>query len=114
MAQAHAASGDIIDVRPLGTALGQHVSTAFFKSAQMELVHLVLPVGKSLRQHRVPGEITLLCIEGSIDVTTPAVSRRLEAGQLLHLAGGEPHALRAVADSTALLTICLVPPSGPC
>lgn len=110
MAQAHAASGDIIDVRPLGAELAEHVTTAFFKSAQMELVRLVLPSGKALRQHSVPGEITLQCIEGSIDVTTPTISRRLAPGQLVHLAAGEVHALLALADSTALLTICLVAP----
>jgi quercetin dioxygenase-like cupin family protein len=109
MAQAHAASGDLIDVRPLGGALRERVTTAFFKSAQMELVHLVLPSGKAMREHQVAGEITLLCIEGLIDFTTPTLSRRLAPGQLIHLAAGEPHALLAVADSTALLTICLVP-----
>jgi quercetin dioxygenase-like cupin family protein len=109
MAQTHAASGDIIDIRPLGAALAEHVTTAFFKSARMELVRLVLPDGKALRQHSVPGEITLQCIEGSIEVTTPTARHRLAPGQLLHLDAGEPHALQALADSTALLTICLVP-----
>jgi quercetin dioxygenase-like cupin family protein len=109
MAQAHAASGDIIDVSPLGAALHERVTTAFFKSAQMELVHLVLPNGKALREHRVSGEITVQCIEGLIDFTTPTITRRLAPGQLVHLAAGEEHALLALADSTALLTICLVP-----
>jgi quercetin dioxygenase-like cupin family protein len=109
MAQAHAAPGDIIDVGPLGAAIAGHVTTAILKSAQLELVHIVLPAGKALREHSVAGEITLQCIEGLIDFTTPTISRRLAAGQLIHLPAGEPHALRAVADSTALLTICLVP-----
>jgi len=110
MAQAHAASGDIIDIRPFGAALHEHVTTAYFKSAQLELVRLVLPSGKLMREHRVAGEITVLCIEGLIDFSTPTLSRRLGPGQLIHLPAGEPHALRAVADSTALLTICLSAP----
>jgi quercetin dioxygenase-like cupin family protein len=109
MAQEHAASGDIIDVRPLGAALHEHVTTAFFKSPQMELMRLVLPSGKAMREHKVAGEITVLCIEGEIEFTTPTLSRRLGAGQLIHLAAGEPHALLALVDSTALLTICLAP-----
>ena len=108
MAQTHAASGDIIDARPLGAARAQHVTTALLKSAQMELVRLVLPSGKALRQHSVPGEITLQCIEGSIEITTPSVRQRLAPGQLIHLVAGQAHALLALADSTALLTICLV------
>ncbi len=109
MALAHAASGDIVDIQPLGAALRDHVSTAFFKSTQLELVRLVLPSGKEMREHKVNGEITVLCIEGLIDFSTPTVTRRLAPGQLVHLAAGEPHALLAVADATALLTICLVP-----
>ncbi len=110
MAQAHAVSGDLIDIRPLGAALHEHVTTAFFKSSQLELVRLVLPSGKLMREHKVAGEITVLCIEGTIEFTTPTVTRRLLPGQLIHLAGGVPHSLLALADATALLTICLVAP----
>ena len=48
--------------------------------------------------------------EGLIEFTTPAGNRRLGPGQLIHLQGGEPHALLALEDSTALLTICLAAP----
>jgi quercetin dioxygenase-like cupin family protein len=61
------------------------------------------------RQHQVAGEITLLCIEGLIEFTAQGRSQRMAPGQLIHLAGGEPHALRAVDDATALLTICVAP-----
>lgn len=113
MAQPHAASGDIIDIRPLGATLAGRVSTAIIKSAQLELVRLVLPKGAALREHSVSGEITVQCIEGLIEFTTRGVSRPLAAGQLMHLAAGEPHALRALADSTALLTICLIAQTTP-
>ena len=107
MAQPHAAYGDLIDVGPLGPALPGQVTTALFKSPQLELVRLVLPRGKQMREHRVDGEITVLCIEGSIEFTAHGRSQRMGPGQLIHLAGGEPHALRALADASALLTICL-------
>lgn len=109
MAQAHAASGDVISIRPVGAMLAGHVTTAILKSAQLELVRLVLPIGKAMREHNVSGEITVQCVEGLIEFTTPTVSRQLGPGQLIHLQGGEAHSLLAVADSTALLTICLVP-----
>lgn len=109
MALPHAACGTLIDIAPLGPALRSHITTAFFKSAQLELVRLVLPQGRELREHRVAGEITLLCIEGLIEFTALGRSQSIALGQLVHLAGGEPHALRALADATALLTICLTP-----
>jgi quercetin dioxygenase-like cupin family protein len=113
MAQPHAASGDIIDVRPLGTGLMDRVTTAIIKSAQLELVHLVLPNGTTLREHSVPGEITVQCIEGLIELKTANIRQELASGQLIHLAAGEPHALKALADSTALLTICMNSSAAP-
>lgn len=110
MAQAHAASGDIIDVRPLGAVLGDRVSTAFIKSTQLEWVHLVVPAGKGLPEHHVSGEITVQCIDGLIALTTPSLSHHLAPGQLVHLAARGPHALVALADSTALRAICLASP----
>lgn len=110
MAQPHAVSGDVIDVRPLGAALHEHVTTAFFKSAQLELVRLVLPHGKVMREHRVAGEITVLCIEGLIEFSALGVNRHLAPGELIHLHAGEPHSLCALSDATALLTICLARP----
>jgi quercetin dioxygenase-like cupin family protein len=110
MAQPHAASGDVVDIGPLSPTLADHVTTAILKSAQLELVRLVLPSGKAMREHRVSGEITVQCFEGLIEFTTPTASRRLGPGQLIHLQGGEPHSLLALADSMALLTICLAPP----
>ncbi len=75
----------------------------------MELVHLVLPSGKALREHRASGEIAVQCIEGLIDFTTPIINRCLASGQLVHHPVGEPHARLALADSMALLAICLIP-----
>lgn len=109
MAQLHATSGEIIDVGPLGASWPEHVTSAFFKSEQLELVRLVMPRDKEMREHRVAGEITVLCIEGLIEFTAHGRSQRMAPGQLIHLAAGEPHALRALADTTALLTICLQP-----
>lgn len=108
MAQPHACSGDVVDVKALGDTLGQHVTHALIKSTQLELVRLVLPAGKALREHRVAGEITVLCLEGVIEIHANGSDRRLAAGQLIHLVAGELHAVRAVTDASALLTICLV------
>ena len=115
MAQVHANSGELVDVRPLGPAqaggLAQQVSTAIMKSEQLELIRLVLPLGKGMPEHRVAGEITVQCLEGLIEFTTPQAALRLEPGQLVHLQGGTTHSLLALADSSALQTICLQPPA---
>ncbi len=107
MAIPHALPGQAIDVQPLGARLAQEKTVALFKSTDLEVMRLVLPAGKSLPPHRVPGEITIQCIEGSIEVTAENRSHVLRAGQLLYLAGGVVHGVTALQDASALVTIAL-------
>jgi quercetin dioxygenase-like cupin family protein len=107
MAIDHAVPGQAIDVRPLGSALSTERTTALFKSSDLEVMRLVLLAGKSLPPHRVPGEVTVHCIEGSIDVTVDGKSHVLRAGQLLYLPGNALHALTALESASALVTVAL-------
>lgn len=107
MAIPHALPGQAVDVRPLGTGLAHQQTRALFKSADLEVMRLVLGAGKSLPPHCVPGEITVQCIEGSLVVTAEGCSHALGAGQLLYLAGGVMHGVTAVEDASALVTIAL-------
>lgn len=107
MAIPHARPGQAIDVRPLGATLPQHKTTALFKAGDLEVMRLVLPAGRSLPVHQVPGEITVQCIEGVLDVIVEGTSHRLQAGELLYLAGGVPHGVTALQDASALVTVAL-------
>ena len=71
-------------------------------------MHLVLLAGKGLPSHRVDGEITIHCIEGRLRVNADGRDQMLEAGDLLFLTGGMPHAVDALVDSSALVTVALV------
>jgi len=82
-------------------------TVALFKSAELEVMRLVLAAGKAAPPHKVAGEITIQCIEGRLDVTIAGASHVLEAGQLLFLAGGVVHGVTALQDSSALVTIAL-------
>ncbi len=107
MALHHLASGEIANLRqPGGDALSTQ-SVALFKSEQLEVIRLRLPLGRSMPLHQVPGEITVQCLEGMLDFETPVGVQRLQAGQLLFLRGGVPHSLLAVEDASVLLTIVL-------
>lgn len=111
MAQAHARSGQVVSVSPLGDRLSDVRTTAIIKADQLELVRIVLPAGKGLRQHSAPGEITVQCIEGRIQFDTSEQRHVLEAGDLIHLRRNEPHSLNALVDSSALVTLCITKPS---
>ena len=107
MAIPHLRPGQAVDVQPLGARLAQEKTVALFKADHLEVMRLVLLTGKSLPPHKVAGEITVQCIEGSIDVTAHGQSHVLHAGQLLYLAGGVTHGVTALQDSSALVTVAL-------
>jgi quercetin dioxygenase-like cupin family protein len=107
MAQPHTESGHVIAIAPLGAHLRSSRTAALLKAQQLEVVRLVLPSGKGLPEHAAPGEITVLCIEGCIEFTTPSGAQRMRAGDFIHLQAGVPHALSAIDDASLLLTICL-------
>lgn len=107
MAITHAKSGDIVDVSPLGDRCAEERTTTLIKSAALEVIRLVLPAGKELRSHAVPGEITVQCLEGRVEFTADERSLELRAEQLVYLAGGVRHALVAKENSSLLVTILL-------
>lgn len=107
MAIEHALPGQAIDVQPLGSSLSTGKTTALFKSNDLEVMRLVLLEGKSLPPHKVPGEITIQCVEGALDVTAGGKSHVLRAGHLMYLSGNVLHGVTALQDTSALVTVAL-------
>ncbi|WP_293780939.1 cupin domain-containing protein [uncultured Oxalicibacterium sp.] len=105
MALPHATSGQLIDILPLGPRIEETHSNALFKTSQLELMRLVLPRGKGMPEHKVAGAVTIQCIEGEIELCAHGKTQNMRAGQLVYLAGGEPHSLHALEDASILLTI---------
>jgi quercetin dioxygenase-like cupin family protein len=109
MAIPHLRSGQTVNIQPLGSRLLTEKTVALFKSDELEVIRLVLLTGKSLPPHSVPGEITIQCIEGRIDVPVEGTSHVLGAGQMLFLSANVVHGVMALEDSSALVTIVLSP-----
>jgi quercetin dioxygenase-like cupin family protein len=107
MAIPHAQPGTLIDVRPLESALPGAQTATLVKADGLEVIRLVPPAGREIKTHTAPGPMTLQCLEGSIEFTTMGKTLDLSAGQMLHLAAGEAHALQAIEDSSLLLTLVL-------
>lgn len=114
MATPRAHTAQVIALGDPGSQPAHRRTHALLKAESLELVQLVLPAGAVLPEHAAPGEITLLGLQGCLIVRLRDRDLRLEAGDLVHLAPGEPHAVHAQADSRALLTLCLhrQPPSA--
>ncbi|TWU22037.1 Cupin domain protein [Novipirellula galeiformis] len=105
MAIQHAKPGEVLEVGPLGDAIAATKTRALLKTESVEVLRLNLPAGKTIAEHKAPGEITVQCIEGRVTFTAMGQSHELTAGKLLYLSAAEPHAVQAQEDSSLLVTI---------
>jgi len=74
----------------------------------MEVIRMVLPSGKHIAEHQVPGEISVQCLKGRVSFDVEGVKAELEEGDWLYLNGGQRHALTALSDAVLLVTILLI------
>jgi quercetin dioxygenase-like cupin family protein len=107
MAIPHAQPLEVINVSPFGSGLAAAKTTALIKTNHMEVIRLVLPAGKELSEHKAPGDILMQCLEGRVAFTSLGKTVELGPGQLVFLPAAEPHSVRAIEDTSFLLTILL-------
>ena len=107
MAIPHAKPGEVVDVRPLGAALASAQTGTLVRAEQVEVIRLVVPAGKEIKEHQAKGEIVVQCLEGRVAFTAFGKTQDLEAGKLLYLPTGEPHSVKGIEDASLLLTVLL-------
>jgi quercetin dioxygenase-like cupin family protein len=107
MAIPHAKPGTVVDVRPLGGALANTSTATLIKTDSLEVIRIVMPTGKDIPRHNVPGEITVQCLEVNVEFHIGELKRELTVGTLLYLEGADEHWLHANEDSSLLVTILL-------
>ena len=107
MAIPHAKPGEVVDVRPLGSALPSAHTKTLVRAEQVEVIRLVVPAGKEIEEHKAKGELVVQCLEGRVAFTALGKTQNLEAGKLLYLPTGEAHSVKGVEDASLLLTVLL-------
>jgi len=108
MAIHHAASGEIINLQIPEKSLPASLTIALAKTECLEIIRMVLLEGKSIPEHQISGEMTIQCLEGSVELYAHGKTQRLHSSQMVYLARLEPHALRAVSNAVLLVTILFV------
>ncbi len=105
MALKHAQPLEVIDLHASDAQRDTGISVSLLKTQHLQLMRLVLAAGHALPEHHVPGDITIQCLAGDVDVQTPARTCRLGAGTVVMLPAAEPHQVLAHADSVLLVTV---------
>src|SRR5499426_1551798 len=83
MAIPHAKPGEVVDVRPLGSALASTQTKTLLRAEQVEVIRLIVPAGKEIEEHKAKGEIVVQCLEGRVAHSARDVRLahwRIEAG----------------------------------
>ncbi|MEJ8570363.1 cupin domain-containing protein [Microbaculum marinum] len=111
MALHHARPGEIVDVAPMGAAIAGARTSAIIKTDQFEAIRLIVRAGLEIPEHEVPGNITLHCLEGRVQLGLESTVLELGPNQWVYLAGGAPHSLKGIEDSSLLLTIFFPQPA---
>ena len=103
----HAESGEIIDIRPLEDRLAQSITKTLVKADNIEIIRMIVPVGKEIMPHKVTCPITIQCLEGCVDFQAYGTWQTLEQGQMLFLEPDVLHALKGVREASLLISIFL-------
>ena len=112
MALAHAVSGEVVDLHTPGTPTTPDKTLALFKAKDLEVMRIVLPAGKRVPDHSVPGSLTVQCLRGQVELFMPGQTATLAAGQFAYVGGGVAHGLHALQDADLLVTIAIVSDGG--
>lgn len=107
MALHHVQPGEVVDLTLTSGALREARTAALTKARHFEAVRLIVPAGTEIPPHKVPGEITLHCLEGHVELGIDPTPVSLKANNWVYLEGGALHSLKAIEDSSVLLTIFL-------
>jgi quercetin dioxygenase-like cupin family protein len=107
MAMMHAESGEVVDVMPLQDLLPDTKTCALIKSENFEVIRMVMLAGKAIAEHRAKGEVIVQCLEGMVVFNIAGKSVTIRGGHLIYLETGQPHSLKAVENSSLLLTMLL-------
>lgn len=95
-----------IDERLLAKA-GRSART-LVKEGPLRVTLVALGPGGELREHRADGPITVHVLSGQIRFRTGGEAWTLEAGDLLSLGAGVPHAVESAPGGEFLLTVANV------
>ncbi|MEO8635905.1 MAG: cupin domain-containing protein [Gemmatimonadales bacterium] len=90
-----------------------HRQLAIVRHGPVTVILFTFEVNGQMKQHRAEGAVTIHVLTGRLEVVVEDQRLELGMGELLALAPGLPHSLRALESSDMLLTVHLLPAVSP-
>ena len=79
---------------------------ALVRHGPLSLILFAFDADGAIPEHRTEGEVVIHVLRGRLSVTVDGEELALHGGQLLALAPGQPHGVRALEAREMLLAIC--------
>ena len=111
MDQALVKPGQTVNVRRLDVPHGPRPNTLLVKTANVEILHVVLAPGQGIPAHDPWGEIVLHCLEGRVSVTALGETHELAADQLFYYCIDNQFSIQGIDQASLLVTI-IMPKQG--
>lgn len=105
MSYGNAQSGEPINLQTLREELQRDASYALIKTNKMEIIGMVLPQRKSVEQHSMENEISVLCLKGDFLFNIDGKAYELGNDDWLYLEKGKYFSYSVKADTILLITI---------
>ncbi|MDQ9170544.1 hypothetical protein Q8A64_08980 [Oxalobacteraceae bacterium R-40] len=105
MALHHAVSGEVIDLYNPGQNVADDVSTALFRTDDIEVLRRVLQPGQVVPSHEVKGDITMQCLSGKFKLKVHGTTQSISVGQLVYISACEPYSFEGEEETVVLMTI---------
>ena len=93
----------IVQLR-LGVNIPNASTSTIASTDVFETIRVVIPAGKQLPPHQAADGVTLLCLEGIVNLTVNGVTQEFSEGQFTIMVTGDVHAIKAITNTTILLT----------
>lgn len=109
MNQGHIEAGEVVNLQTLKPDMSEQDSYALIKTSDMEVIRMVIPEGRDIEEHSVDGQVSVHCLEGTVQFNIGDTTKELTKDSWLYLDRGQPHSLRAETDAVLLVTILFTP-----
>lgn len=86
-----------------------HRQVALVRRGPVSLILFAFEKDGVLKEHQAQGEVIIHVLRGRLTIAVGGSDTTLGAGELLALAPGQRHAVRAIEDSDMLLSIARLP-----
>ncbi len=98
--------GDVLEqVNLVHYQNGSVVSRTLIKNLGGNVTAFAFDQGETLSEHTAPFDALVLMIEGEAEISISTLAHRMQAGQMLLLPAGQPHALKAITKFKMILVM---------